>query len=1342
MVIASEIRLTADQMGSLFEIAGVKGKQFEQQASSLFQSFISTMNSGMVNSLKQFGFTFSHEFENSISKMSNMEKKQAILNEILKQGGEQVQKLRGKLGETSDGFEQMDIAVGKLKSAMQSWSVVLAPIAGTLANIVFKMAEFISIRDKYSALSIQELKKIRDETQAMLDEEIEKNTAATNARAIFSNLRSDDPTFAAGGEYLSSEKEQALKNELKLLDEHTQKLEELEKVKKQVAKNDAEAAEADRKSVEKQRAAENAKRAAEDAAKKGDEEYLKRLNAKAAAEYEYQQALADTNLSLGKILVNSDFAKNALQGSAIAGGLFDPQSLQAVKAVLGTLPSIFNEIDQAVERVRLELLRDATSQYVAALREGAPAAQQLGAVLDQSGHIMGSVMEAAGGMGGTVISAARAMNTVSYEGIGKNLDTLKKKVLGVADAYNTWSIVMGAAGIGTAGKLIPSDQIGAAIQGETDKLNEKEVQRIEEFAQKMRINVRDAFEQGLADAKNVDDFLKNFGNNLKSQVQQALASALTQQIFNGAGVFNLGSLLGLGSTSLENTPAVGSGINWGNLGTSLAIGGAISFLTSPGRLFGGTVQHGTEAFSSSAGLNDQVTNALKARDDLLKSAVGVSAGTLKALQDLQFTYSSVIANKSGDGIFSKKTTTYETVGGVASANTLKAFAELSAKAQAEAAQHAFEISLTQLSDPAKALDMTIQDLRLAVQKLGNSADALPLQLQLAQAEAQKRANEISATGTWLDFALSSGSADALSVAKRFVGQGSKPDPVTVHTVNKTPMLFENADGTVRSSGGGSFSVANIDPYKIGGKAMLDLYEQQTRREFNLQIMQAYAANSPTEQLAYLSAKKDAVSDAFRGYEELLNTIRMQLENQSLSEADSIRLFEQFKATSSQFYAAKAEMLTLDLQMSEIVQNQAEESRQAAETAAQKAALDHEAALVAAKEALSKTLAFQDDWLALAVENALTVSHPNFAYLLESNIQKGQWTENADVSWLPNEFAVRKYNQTQSLELQKMGLQVGDNPERLIAYQKAELQSLQAQKVFFNDIAAREEQNLLDRTKTYEEQRAHVERYFTAMKAANDAELQSLQIQKQQQDEIARQMKEAAAKTLTFRDEWLALALNNTEVLGNQSYAYLLKKNIQDGTWTENSDTNWLPDEFNLRKEAMRQSFDFEKLGLFANDDTEKIKAYQDEQLKKFQAEKDFFDEIAAREEQNLLDRTKTYEEQRAHVERYFSAKKAANDAELNGLKIQKQQQDEITAKADELKAKQENMFYDLLGNLMTRVVQAQETKTGDTYNILAPGQTPAQRILEAMQATVNGKYPELAAVMKDIVAEFGGEYGI
>ena len=168
----------------------------------------------------------------------------------------------------------------------------------------------------------------------------------------------------------------------------------------------------------------------------------------------------------------------------------------------------------------------------------------------------------------------------------------------------------------------------------------------------------------------------------KDNLSNIIADAITEG-FNRADFSNftktlgniLSSILSRSVSSRFPTVSAGGAVNWGNLGVNMAVSAGLNWLKSPGRPFGGYVEHGKERIQQAADLKTNLTSEyLKTfKTELLPYlSQAVRYGILGSRNSINGVSVGYRKHTSGDrwhsGIFAKNTHTYELIDNGASAS--------------------------------------------------------------------------------------------------------------------------------------------------------------------------------------------------------------------------------------------------------------------------------------------------------------------------------------------------------------------------------------------------------------------------------------------------------------------------------------------------------------------------------------------------------------------------------------------------------------------------------------------------------------------------------------------------
>lgn len=793
-------------------------------------------------------------------------------------------------------------------------------------------------------------------------------------------------------------------------------------------------------------------RDAVEAANQASEKYFKTLNLTADAEYKLQKGIADTNLELGKIKVGSDFAQKLALVPAASATAF-----AGLGKVLQALPPFLDNVDRAVVKIRLEPLSEATTKYFGSLLDGNQTLEEHGKLLDGFSGTMGTAIGAAGGLGNSFLAVNGALNSINFARAEKEIDAISKKVWTTADAFNAWAVAAGAAGmIGPAAKLIPTKDMDDI----TKKAREEDQNRVEKLSSKMRINVRDSFEQGLYDAMNGGNFFKSFGEALKQQVTSALAASLTDSIFKGgAGIFSLGgtqgnngilsNLLGSGGIFGKGAGALGSA------GTALIAGYGINKLFGSGGVFGSTQEKFQgQATSSVQGINDQVKQAMAARG-AVGSMLGVSDATLAAMNDLQFANAAVISRTSGDGIFKKKTKTYD-IDATAANASLEKFSALMAGAQAEAARREFEKSMESLRDPAKALAMTIEDLDKAIARVGStSPEGMTLTTQLAQAQNQQRGELESRRASFFDFVV------------------GNPYAAGVQGGDMLKFLAQSSGGKVQLPG-----------------------MTETGTEFSLMQSAIQTQASSEYELGHggsIDQKKEMLTNYLGALDDLIKNTSFRVNDTALTISERQQALSEFQTATQSYWSTKDQLYQIEQEGLAKSSPKQEDLIRDMETN-------------------------KNSWLGFSAANPYFITSDADRSYLRSAISSGSATGATDVGALRNSVDIMSRNANAAFSFDSRQLLASGDSAQQLASLRDQAGIANSEAGFYGGIMEEARAQINTEGQSIEALSLAYDRFQTAQRAHFDARMRALRAEqdaisltKQQEEETARLQKEEEAR---------------------------------------------------------------------------------------------------------------------------------------------------------------------------------------------------------------------------------------
>lgn len=497
--------------------------------------------------------------------------------------------------------------------------------------------------------------------------------------------------------------------------------------------------------------------------------------------------------------------------------------------------------------------------------------------------------------------------------------------------------------------------IAGEIEKSFDEGDEGLDKTVEEFGERagetirepIQINVADAFAAGMNEALlNGGNFFKAFGDALKRQLISALSQSVTSSIFRSGGSNILGwtgasgtqysigpndvavDSGGSGSGILGNLFNVGplmknGAFQFGNftqmLGTSAAVGFVANRLFGQGGLFGSRVVHGAEAINQAADINTQVRQAADQRGQYL-GMMGVSQGTYDQLRDLQFWNAGYTWSKSGDGIFSKKTTTYA-LDSARAQEALDKYAKLIAQATAEAAAREYEKQFAAIKNPAEALKMTIEDLKEVI-KRGTDANgtvytdtAKQAQLQLLQIQAAQKSNAIARAGDWFSFMIQNPYSTKGKSWDPFSAMFGE-DPGSIYETGMqryiNPTIAEPQTKLTLSGGkygaGGTLQGEEISTW-VDQMAMMSGLKTQYKKAYDLQSL----AMDPSKSSEYLTEYKKLLDEQMSVSDDLSKAAEAKLKDLSLTTEERTAAFQEWQEAQNAYYTAKLNALQIEKQ---------------------------------------------------------------------------------------------------------------------------------------------------------------------------------------------------------------------------------------------------------------------------------------------------------------------------------------------------------------------------------------------------------------------------------------------
>ncbi|HOT30128.1 MAG TPA: hypothetical protein PLU72_18265 [Candidatus Ozemobacteraceae bacterium] len=973
-----------DEMANLLLVARNKARLFGMDTSQAFEDIVTGIGRGSPMILDNLGIQIPQALREMEGGIKSAEGVQAILNATLADGMKQIQDMGGVADTAADSYRRAAASVQNLKDA---FGEELLP---TITNVVdFMRTDLIPTAEAlvhmYNSVW-QAAGRAYEGTNGKewaiapdADKYKDPYDRAKYEKGYYQKVLEFNNSAIGSGKYPQATAE-TLQNQNRILQGLITKADRemaifqdrrLKQIKiDQKARQEQE--EKQRKEAEEE-ARKKAKKAADEATRAAKEVEQKRKERFDA------YSKATTKSFMTDLEGNQDFIRN---GSAVLTNVGKPKALEAVIPVL----------NEATRAAGLFVNTLSASDAALAKMASSAAADPLKWVRDLADTASAKLLP-------TLATATDYMQRMS----DWSVPSISEKAIESVNAYASGlgAITVGYEAMkGAANKVKPQmrqwqkDDENKAF----DEAFEKAKQQAEEFDRRMTLSLADATEAGLADGFTrggniAEKFAKGFGDNMLRQISSALSYGLTQALFSGGGGNIIGYLSGqnnlvstnkgfgitdilnpvnavqkyLSGNSSSSTSSAGNGLLgtllkpmakngkllWGNIGSNLLTGAVAGFavnrLFGSGGLFGGSVVHGQESFDSSADLNTQVGQAKTLRDELLKNT-GITEETRRLLDEASFNYTWVRKTKSGNGITSKKTTTYLLEGSAAAQASIDAIKELQKKVEGEQAWRQYEIAQAGQFSDIEPLKMALTDIdRVATRandrvmssdelsRLQSQKTDLTHQLQAAQANAsqnrwgflygsriQNLQNQISS----LESQIKTGSAYKMTEAER-------ADILTQQMQAKSSL--STAIGTARNNAA-SFIMSNpLAADTIGAQALLRMangdqalgtnrdmislmlpgIKQAGLAEFELQKRQLEAGDDPAKLAEVLKSRQSGMSKAIEAYEKMWKDAEAEANDQTLAIEEQAAAFERFQEIQTTLLNAKLQSLQLDQQIEQL-----------------------------------------------------------------------------------------------------------------------------------------------------------------------------------------------------------------------------------------------------------------------------------------------------------------------------------------------------------------------------------------------------------------------------------------
>lgn len=906
-----DVTKNAETMAKLWEIADAKADINGGNIVETFNQITEAIGKGQARMLMDLGL-----IPESMGRAADAEglllKKTELLSTVLIQGAADLKRL-GQADSAADSFNRLEAAWSDLKDEGKQLLTIITPVVEVLTDLINKANSFLSIRSKFAGMNIAALSDARATLQSQVEARRLSNQAHLDKYSVGNNSEEAYTGIAPDDELIRS-----WQSEMREIDSLIEKQENLQKAYAKTGESVT---------------SYGVKVAAATGASKAHKEAVEDLEKKFAV-----FSKAATKSFMMDLETNPDYVRN---GSAVLNDVGKPKALEAVIPILNEATRAAGLFVNTLTASDTVLTKMATSadplKWVRNLADvGKPKA--LEAVIP----VLNEATRAAGLFVDTIVASDTALTKMA-----SSVPSISEKAIESVNAYASGlgAITVGYEAMKGAANKVKSQMPQWKKDDETkafDEAFEKAKQHAEEFDRRMTISFADATEAGLADGFSrggnaAEKFAKGFGENMLRQLSSALSYGLTQAIFSGGGGNIIGYLSGQNNVVSTNKgfgitdmldpvnsiqkylsggysssggaannasggllgtllkPMAKNGkLQWGNIGSNLLTGAVAGFavnrLFGSGGLFGGSVVHGQESFDSSADLNTQVNQAKTLRDELLKNT-GITEETRRLLDDATFNYTWVRKTKSGNGITSKKTTTYLLEGSAAAQASINAIKDLQKKVEGEQAWRQYQIAQAGQVSDIVPLQAALGDIDRLVARM-QSNPATFTEAERADLLTQQMQTK---------FSLNTAIGTARNNAASYIFN----NPLAADTIGAQALLrMANGDQAIGTNG-----------QMI--RLMLPGIKQAGLAEYELQKQTLEAGNDPGKLIAVLENKQSGMAKAIEAYEKIWKDAEEEANNQALSVEEQAAAFERFQEAQTTLLNAKLQSLQIDQQIEQL-----------------------------------------------------------------------------------------------------------------------------------------------------------------------------------------------------------------------------------------------------------------------------------------------------------------------------------------------------------------------------------------------------------------------------------------
>jgi hypothetical protein len=207
--------------------------------------------------------------------------------------------------------------------------------------------------------------------------------------------------------------------------------------------------------------------------------------------------------------------------------------------------------------------------------------------------------------------------------------------------------------------------------------------------------------------------------------------------------------------------------------------------------------------------------------------------------------------------------------------------------------------MRQVTNPLAALNMTIDDLSMAVQNASES-NLLAAQQQLRQAQQSKDEYIKAFQSSWFQTRMGTAAASA----------GNIRTPGLTGSTGGLGQYMGNGAGYIRDGG--------MIPSHL---LQMGLVTSQAQRDFEMAKLQMEAQNDPAKQMDYLNARAGYISDSMKTFDALMKEAAKRAREAEANSKEAEQAVSDFASAQSGYYNSQLEQLALEKEKQRLIEEE-------------------------------------------------------------------------------------------------------------------------------------------------------------------------------------------------------------------------------------------------------------------------------------------------------------------------------------------------------------------------------------------------------------------------------------